>query len=56
MGELKPCPFCGMSARIKIFLFDNVLYYYAKCYGCGARGSMECSEDGAVDMWNRRVN
>lgn len=58
MEKLKPCPFCGFKARIKKFekaIFDKSSCFYVKCYGCGACGSVEFSEDGAIDMWNRRA-
>ena len=61
--ELKPCPFCGGEAQVKMFitrrvrLFKEVSakYKYIECKVCGCRTPLELEEQDAIDKWNRRV-
>lgn len=57
--ELKPCPFCGGTAKMK-FGPDSV-YVYVECAVCGARAHIKeqsvkyCAMDEAEKAWNRRA-
>ena len=61
MAELKPCPFCGSPARIKV-IDDGVHYkkFYPSCTNrnCIGRNTHKyfCSERLAVEEWNRRAD
>ena len=60
MVELKPCPFCGATARLK-FGYQNT-QAYVECEVCEARSGIinqsvkYCATDEAVKAWNRRAN
>ena len=69
-NELKPCPFCGGTAEIRMssemvgFGMSDTLYF-VKCTACRMRGSAFGSWDGdnqieriikAINAWNRRAN
>lgn len=69
MAELKPCPFCGGKAEIK--LSSSAIAYMGSVYSCHI-GCKECGlglsenfvdmglageiEEVLVEAWNRRVN
>lgn len=63
MAELKPCPFCGGTARIKKHSFyydkdstfsDNS--YGVRCSQCFAESyQFYQSEEKAIKAWNRRA-
>ena len=59
MQELKPCPFCGEQAQIRIKT-DSELndYYYIKCENnlCYAKSGYCKKEEWAIKRWNRRTN
>lgn len=59
--ELKPCPFCGGKATIRIFRGKDgwrdryaVLCRYDEG-GCGAESGLYHYEEEAIEAWNRRV-
>lgn len=58
--ELKPCPFCGGSAKIKKLRSpwsgptSRRSYYYGECQKCLAHLKPEGTEKRAAEMWNRR--
>lgn len=58
--ELKPCPFCGATAKLR---FGPMLEYaYVECEVCGARTKIinrsvkYCATDEAAKAWNRRAD
>ena len=60
--KLKPCPFCGGEACIKIKSFDVFTHgAIVECNKCFARTmlvvpSMDyAAKDKAAELWNRRV-
>lgn len=59
--KLKPCPFCGEEATIRIFKGKNgwrdryaVICRYDEG-GCGAESGLYHSEEEATESWNRRA-
>lgn len=50
--KLRPCPFCGMAAKMSA---NSEGSHMAWCPGCGCRTSREDSEWDAVSTWNRRA-
>lgn len=64
---LKPCPFCGKSAKLSAGISDmnGDTFYYVRCKGCSARGKSYTDSqirDGtggaaaAIRAWNRRTD
>lgn len=64
MIDLKPCPFCGGAAKLRVSeeAWDSSVY--VECTKCGASTKMwpyvfEFEEEGAtnraVESWNRRA-
>lgn len=62
-NDLKPCPFCGGKARLKVcnkyFIVadKNIDCYLVQCdeKDCGCGTSYESTVDKAAASWNRRV-
>ena len=58
MNELKPCPFCGGEAELKI----NYCAAYIKCKVCDVstkhilESPIYCAKDKAVEAWNGRTD
>lgn len=62
-SKLKPCPFCGSDAEIKIMKTHQAQIAYVDCTVCSCRktrleypnydGDIEYD---MIDSWNRRVN
>jgi Lar family restriction alleviation protein len=50
--ELKACPFCGSENVEK--LKNGHGWNYVHCNGCGAEGSADLGESGAIEAWNAR--
>jgi len=51
--ELKPCPFCGGKASIRLFYGVR---YGVFCDCCDARvGGLYIEKADAIDAWNRRA-
>ena len=58
MNELKPCPFCGDSPRIRRFeLMEGFMdeTYSVRCDFCGASIDRWLSNQDAIAAWNRRT-
>ena len=58
--ELKPCPFCGASARVELRQDDNYNYtVQVICNGCGCQTSIffgdYSSRQLSIEAWNRRA-
>lgn len=70
-NELKPCPFCGGEAEVKVC--DGAGCHYAKigtdvlfgrkmthclvrCEGCGVKTKAYLTRRGVFNAWNRRAN
>lgn len=49
--ELKPCPFCGGEAEVRMFTATLI---FVQCKNCLAGSTAFNSEDEAVKVWNRR--
>lgn len=69
--ELKPCPFCGGKAVVKVC--DGAGQYYAdigtevlfgrkmtrcliRCERCGVKTEAHLTRHGVFNAWNRRAN
>lgn len=61
MSELKPCPFCGGEAVLKILSTDGIammpkiMWHKVMCKKCEAIIACTYAEE-AIEKWNRRVN
>lgn len=49
--NLKPCPFCGGEAEVRMFTSTMI---FVQCQSCLAGTSGFDSEHEAVKVWNRR--
>lgn len=59
MMELKPCPFCGGSARFVELRYDKYSAGFVKCNKKGiacCEQSVVQTREKAVEAWNRRVS
>ena len=55
-NKLKPCPFCGGKAyKKRNWDFDGNDIYGIHCENCNAQTEYRCSEQEAIEAWNRRV-
>lgn len=54
MTELKPCPFCGGSAKLVNKIYEYKYYIY--CTRCGVMTANFDSNNSAIGAWNRRKN
>ena len=52
MDELKPCPFCGGTARMREI---PVHLFFAHCDCCLVETDCYDSEEEAANVWNSRV-
>lgn len=51
--KLKPCPFCGGKAE---FFEDEFFCRYSViCTECGAKTTVYCVKQDAIDAWNWRI-
>lgn len=50
--ELKPCPFCGGEASMRIYFTGR---YGAECDNCGVRGLVRDTKSEAAEAWNKRA-
>ena len=53
--KLKPCPFCGRQAEVRLiedFLFGEL--YAIECDFCGARQHSWKDKAKAIEAWNKR--
>ena len=63
MSELKPCPFCGETASVRMMVRRGKDgwrdWFYVLCDynegGCGASGQWNHCEEPAAEAWNRRA-
>ena len=59
MSKLKPCPFCGGEADLRIYdpPFVPQMQFYVACTNCGAM-THPCNlyKERAIALWNRRQN
>lgn len=56
MSDLKPCPFCGMDAKIIHEADDDGdQFYYVYCLGCDAETAGYETREEATNAWNRRA-
>lgn len=59
--ELKPCPFCGGTAKIR-HDYDGNGYSYVECEKCHMKSTRfmrlfeRSSDEAAKAFWNRRVD
>ena len=53
MSELKPCPFCGGTAKVSLFL-GNYCVTCTECMGAISPARKQTKEE-AIKAWNRRV-
>lgn len=53
-NKLKPCPFCGGEAILAENANSEELL--VECCNCYAHTGLYCSEQEAIDAWNRRVS
>ena len=51
MEELKPCPFCGGEASIRLYYNGR---YGVQCDVCGVRGVVKDCKEEAIKAWNAR--
>ena len=54
--KLKPCPFCGGEAKLKIIPKYYGDIYWVKCEECNAETPSDFEKDEAIEAWNRRAN
>lgn len=67
-SKLKPCPFCGGSAKFRRRKMGGYLEHYVKCRSCNARSGVvavsvlsskaqiEEAEREAIREWQRRAH
>ena len=55
MIELKPCPFCGKSGRIKEYP-DGMFRVVCENYLCPVESFVYYTAQDAVDWWNMRAD
>ncbi len=53
--ELKPCPYCGGRAYMRVLLDQPGFPRFVKCDVCGARQPPASRED-AIKKWNKRTD
>ena len=55
MSELKPCPFCKVSApKLEDHITITTPYFFVRCQECGASAKVCRTKGEAVDAWNHR--
>lgn len=54
-SPLKPCPFCGSEAKLRLASEWGGVCYRVECKDCFARTYSEHTEKEAVEAWNRRA-
>lgn len=56
--ELKPCPFCGGKAEIKVSKKHKKFPFRVVCkrLSCAAKTARWNKLDGAINAWNRRAD
>jgi len=57
MSELKPCPFCGCSAKVySAESWNEGGCFWVGCFWCHADTDFYSTEAKAIEAWNRRAN
>lgn len=61
-SELKPCPFCGGTAKVRYLRSpwsgptSQKKYFYVECQRCLVKTRPEGNEQRAKETWERRAN
>ena len=56
MSDLKPCPFCGMTAKTILEADDDGdQFYHVYCLGCDVETAGYVTKEEAKAAWNRRT-
>lgn len=59
-NELKPCPFCGGAAVLKVVPHTEITPYYVRCdnFSCSVHVStcLRNTPEEAIELWNRRAD
>ena len=55
MEELKPCPFCGGQAELRIVGIGGYkTAYEVRCLNCGVGTDYDEDKQSVIDVWNTR--
>jgi len=55
MEELKPCPFCGYHAELRIVGIGGYkTAHEVRCPNCGVGTDYDEDKQGVIDVWNTR--
>ncbi len=55
MAEIKPCPFCGGEAELRVRSYPGGPTYQIRCLSCPGGTPETFPEGKAVDTWNQRT-
>ncbi len=60
MTDITPCPFCDSMKDASVSRYEPFpavgidLEYYCLCPGCGTKGPVASTDQGAIEKWNRQ--